>query len=116
LVDGSGDPAFDADIGIRDGRIVDIGRLTGRRGARSRPRRAGHPGFVDAIPTTTARRCGTARSTPRPVTASPRQVMGNCGVGFAPAAAGDQDRLINLMSGVEDIPGTVLSEGWPGTG
>ena len=37
--------------------------------------------------------------------------MGNCGVGFAPLKAGEQDRLIRLMEGVEDIPGVALSEG-----
>jgi N-acyl-D-aspartate/D-glutamate deacylase len=38
-------------------------------------------------------------------------VMGNCGVGFAPVRAGDHDTLIELMEGVEDIPGPVLHQG-----
>ena len=38
-------------------------------------------------------------------------VVGNCGVGFAPVHAADHERLIELMEGVEDIPGTVLHEG-----
>ena len=38
-------------------------------------------------------------------------VMGNCGVGFAPVRTGQQTRLIELMEGVEDIPGTALHEG-----
>lgn len=38
-------------------------------------------------------------------------VMGNCGVGFAPVVPGYRDQLINIMEGVEDIPGTALSEG-----
>lgn len=38
-------------------------------------------------------------------------VVGNCGVGFAPCRAGDRDKLIRLMEGVEDIPGTALHEG-----
>ena len=38
-------------------------------------------------------------------------VMGNCGVGFAPCHPADRDRLIKLMEGVEDIPGTALYEG-----
>jgi len=38
-------------------------------------------------------------------------VMGNCGVGFAPCRAEDRDKLIRLMEGVEDIPGTALHEG-----
>lgn len=38
-------------------------------------------------------------------------VMGNCGVGFAPVKVEDRDRLIELMEGVEDIPGVALQEG-----
>ncbi len=38
-------------------------------------------------------------------------VMGNCGVGFAPVRRQDHDRLIELMEGVEDIPGVALHEG-----
>ena len=38
-------------------------------------------------------------------------MFGNCGVGFAPVRPGQSGYLINLMEGVEDIPGTVLSEG-----
>ena len=38
-------------------------------------------------------------------------LFGNCGVGFAPCKPQDHDALIDLMEGVEDIPGIVLSEG-----
>jgi N-acyl-D-aspartate/D-glutamate deacylase len=38
-------------------------------------------------------------------------VMGNCGVGFAPVRAQNRDRLVELMEGVEDIPGSALREG-----
>jgi N-acyl-D-aspartate/D-glutamate deacylase len=38
-------------------------------------------------------------------------IFGNCGVGFAPVRKGAAPCLINLMEGVEDIPGTVLAEG-----
>jgi N-acyl-D-aspartate/D-glutamate deacylase len=38
-------------------------------------------------------------------------VMGNCGVGFAPALPEHHARLIDLMEGVEDIPGVALHEG-----
>ena len=37
--------------------------------------------------------------------------MGNCGVGFAPVAPDFHDELIEMMEGVEDIPGTALHEG-----
>jgi N-acyl-D-aspartate/D-glutamate deacylase len=42
-------------------------------------------------------------------------MMGNCGVGFAPVKPADRGQLIELMEGVEDLPGTVLSEGLPWT-
>ncbi|MGB0379943.1 MAG: N-acyl-D-amino-acid deacylase family protein [Luminiphilus sp.] len=38
-------------------------------------------------------------------------VMGNCGVGFAPVKPGEEDFLIALMEGVEDIPGAALADG-----
>ena len=38
-------------------------------------------------------------------------VAGNCGVGFAPVRPGKEHWLIGLMEGVEDIPGTALTEG-----
>ena len=41
--------------------------------------------------------------------------MGNCGVGFAPVRAEDLDLLIELMEGVEDIPGVACMKGFPGT-
>ncbi len=47
-------------------------------------------------------------STPHGVTTV---VMGNCGVGFAPAKPDEHEFLIELMEGVEDIPGAALSEG-----
>jgi N-acyl-D-aspartate/D-glutamate deacylase len=40
-------------------------------------------------------------------------VFGNCGVGFAPVRPSDHERLVQLMEGVEDIPGTALHEGLP---
>ena len=40
-------------------------------------------------------------------------VMGNCGVGFAPCRAADHDVLVDVMAGVEDIPGVVMVDGLP---
>ena len=39
--------------------------------------------------------------------------MGNCGVGFAPCRAEDHDVLVDVMAGVEDIPGVVMTDGLP---
>ena len=68
------------------------------------------PGFVDIIPTTMARSRGIYLS-PSSWHGVTTLVMGNCGVGFAPVAPGQQEFLIGLMEGVEDIPGTALNEG-----
>lgn len=40
-------------------------------------------------------------------------IMGNCGVGFAPCRTGDEQTLMDVMEGVEDIPGIALAEGVP---
>jgi N-acyl-D-aspartate/D-glutamate deacylase len=113
VADGLGSPLFEADVAVRDGHIVAIG--TGIQGnARETLDAAGAvvaPGFVDihthydgqAVWDSTL-----ASSSWHGVTTV---VMGNCGVGFAPVKPHDHDRLIELMEGVEDIPGVALHEG-----
>ncbi|MGE3833919.1 MAG: amidohydrolase family protein [Acidimicrobiia bacterium] len=113
VLDGTGGPAMVADIGIRDGRIAAIEpRLDAEAGeVIDATDRMVTPGFVDV-------HCHydgqvtwdglLEPSTPHGVTT---MVMGNCGVGFAPVRPADRQALIELMEGVEDIPGAALSEG-----
>jgi N-acyl-D-aspartate/D-glutamate deacylase len=112
IADGLGSPLFEADVAVRDGRIVAVGHDLGP--AREELDAAGAvvaPGFVDihthydgqAVWDSTL-----ASSSWHGVTTA---VMGNCGVGFAPVRVPDRDRLIELMEGVEDIPGVALHEG-----
>src|SRR4051794_3646839 len=114
VVDGTGAPRRTADVGVRDGVIVAVGKVDE---AASREVDADGamvaPVFVD-IPTPYA---GQASWAPKLHT-SPRNgvttiVMGTCGVGFAPVRDEDHAQLIELMEGVEDIPGVALHEGLP---
>ena len=113
VVDGTGAPAVTADVAVDGGRITEVGKVDGRGDAgarRRRPRRRARAGST-STPTTTARSPGTPSSRPSSWHGVTTVVMGNCGVGFAPVRPGGEGFLIELMEGVEDIPGTALHEG-----
>ena len=112
VVDGTGVEGRTADIAIDNGRISVIGGEVGP--GRHEIDAAGHlvtPGFVDVHTPYD----GQARSEPEMSPSSfhgvTTTVFGNCGVGFAPAKPDSHDWLIQLMEGVEDIPGAALAEG-----
>ncbi len=112
LVDGTGAPAHNGDIAIEDGRIVEVGRVEGK--ARRTIDADGlvvTPGFVDIHTHYDAQATWDPLLTPSCWHGVTTAVCGNCGVGFAPARPDRHDWLIGLMEGVEDIPGTALSEG-----
>ena len=113
VVDGTGAPERTADVAVDDGRITEVGRVDGRGAPRARRRRPGPRARAGSTstPTTTARSPGTPRSRPSSWHGVTTVVMGNCGVGFAPVRPDGHDFLIELMEGVEDIPGTALHEG-----
>ncbi len=69
------------------------------------------PGFVDVHTHYDAQATWDPYLTPSSWHGVTTAVMGNCGVGFAPAAPDRHEWLIELMEGVEDIPGTALTEG-----
>ena len=114
VVDGTGSTSVTADIGIKDGVITEIGRVSG---ASDRVVDADGafvlPGWIDAHTHYDGQVTwddyleGSASNGVTTI------VMGNCGVGFAPVPKGGVDALIDLMEGVEDIPGTALYEGMP---
>jgi len=112
VVDGTGVPARQADVAVQGGRIVAVGSGLG----------AAHrvidatgllvtPGFVDIHTHYDGQATWDSALTPSCWHGVTTAVFGNCGVGFAPVKPGARDYLINLMEGVEDIPGTVLAEG-----
>ena len=112
IVDGTGAEPFQADVAVTDGKIVEIGQITSA--ARREIDATGlHvlPGFVDIHTHYDGQASWDANFTPSIYHGVTTVVMGNCGVGFAPIRPGDQARLIDLMEGVEEIPGSVLSEG-----
>jgi N-acyl-D-aspartate/D-glutamate deacylase len=112
LADGLGSELREADIGIRDGRIAEIGHLAGSGTEEIDARgRLVTPGFVDIHTHYDGQATWASRMQPSSLHGVTTAVMGNCGVGFAPVRTHDHDRLIELMEGVEDIPGAALHEG-----
>ena len=112
LVDGTGAPARHADVAIDGDRIVAVGEDLGE--ARRTIDASGHlvtPGWVDIHTHYDGQATWDPHVTPSGWNGVTTIVMGNCGVGFAPVRPGQEDFLIQLMEGVEDIPGTALSEG-----
>jgi N-acyl-D-aspartate/D-glutamate deacylase len=112
VVDGTGAPARPADVAIDGDTVVEVGRVTG---SAARTVDAGGllvtPGFVDIHAHYDGQASWDERMVPSSWHGVTTVVAGNCGVGFAPVRPTDHARLIELMEGVEDIPGVVLDEG-----
>ena len=101
-----------SDVAVQDGKIAEVGPSLGP--ARREIDAAGlivAPGFVDIHTHYDGQATWDPFVTPSSWHGVTTTVFGNCGVGFAPVRPGKSAYLINLMEGVEDIPGTVLSEG-----
>lgn len=116
LVDGTGAPARPADIAFANGVITEVGPA-GSLGTAHASRvidadgRLVTPGWVDVHTHYDAQATWDPWLTPSSWHGVTTVVMGNCGVGFAPAAPDRHDWLIALMEGVEDIPGAAMTEG-----
>lgn len=119
VVDGTGAQRYRADIGIKDGKIVEVMRRDGDGPALAGEAAetidaTGHvvaPGFVDIHTHYDGQVSWDSLLEPSSGHGVTTVVTGNCGVGFAPVRPGTEDWLIKLMEGVEDIPGTALTEG-----
>jgi N-acyl-D-amino-acid deacylase len=112
VVDGTGAPARTADVAISDGIITDVGQVEG--GTRREIDADGllvTPGFVDIHTHFDGQVTWERDLTPSCWHGVTTAILGNCGVGFAPVRPGGEAQLIELMEGVEDIPGTALSQG-----
>jgi N-acyl-D-aspartate/D-glutamate deacylase len=113
VVDGTGAPARTADITVSDGRITGVGDHRGEDAARTVDAEGllVTPGWVDIHTHYDGQATWDEVLAPSSWHGVTTLVTGNCGVGFAPARPDRHDWLIGLMEGVEDIPGTALSEG-----
>jgi N-acyl-D-aspartate/D-glutamate deacylase len=112
IVDGTGSPRFTGDVAVKDGLIAAVGTV---HGDATREIDAGGkvvaPGWVDVHTHYDGQATWDQEMAPSSWHGVTTVVMGNCGVGFAPAAPDRHKWLIELMEGVEDIPGTALAEG-----
>src|SRR5437868_3763588 len=115
VVDGTGADRFTGDIGVQDGVIVAVKRGGGLEGEAAETIDAAGkvvaPGFVDIHTHYDGQATWDSLLEPSSQHGVTTIVSGNCGVGFAPVRPGSEDWLIRLMEGVEDIPGTALTEG-----
>ncbi len=114
VLDGDGGPARQADIRVASGVIVEVGPELTPLPNEKLFDATGYlvtPGFVDVHTHYDGQATWDAQLAPSCWHGVTTVVMGNCGVGFAPVRPDQHQRLIDLMEGVEDIPGTALNEG-----
>ena len=112
VIDGTGDKRFVADVAVKDGKVAKVGQISDP--AVKEIDAAGKlvtPGWVDIHTHYDGQATWDPLLAPSSWHGVTTVVMGNCGVGFAPVKPKDRDFLIELMEGVEDIPGAALSEG-----
>jgi N-acyl-D-aspartate/D-glutamate deacylase len=113
IVDGSGGKPFIGDVAFKDGVITKVApKISGA--ARREINAEGHivtPGWIDIHTHYDGQVSWDDELAPSSHNGVTTVVMGNCGVGFAPVRPGQEKELIELMEGVEDIPGTALYEG-----
>jgi N-acyl-D-amino-acid deacylase len=112
IFDGSGKKPFFGDIAIDDGKITSVGKI--QSSGKDEFDAKGNivtPGWVDIHTHYDGQVSWDPYLTPSSWHGVTTAVMGNCGVGFAPVRPGDENFLIQLMEGVEDIPGSALHEG-----
>lgn len=112
IVDGSGGVPRRGDVAVRGGVIAAVGAVhgVGRREIDA----AGWlvtPGFVDLHTHYDGQAIWSERLNPSSSHGVTTAVIGNCGVGFAPCRGADHEVLVDVMAGVEDIPGVVMTKG-----
>src|SRR5580693_4023042 len=112
IADGSGRPTRVGDVAIDASIVTAVGKVEGpARRVLAADGQLVTPGWVDIHTHYDGQATWDPEVSPSGWHGVTTVVMGNCGVGFAPARETDRDWLIQLMEGVEDIPGTALSEG-----
>ncbi|BBZ46034.1 N-acyl-D-amino-acid deacylase family protein [Mycobacterium parmense] len=120
IVDGLGGEPYVGDVAVAGGVIAEVGAAgsVDGSGAVREIDATGllvTPGFVDLHTHYDGQSIWSERLTPSSAHGVTTVVMGNCGVGFAPCRQSDHDVLVDVMAGVEDIPGVVMTDGLPWT-
>ncbi|BCZ21072.1 amidohydrolase family protein [Mycobacterium senriense] len=117
IVDGLGGEPYVGDVAVQDNVIKAVGAINGATAAREIDATGllVTPGFVDLHTHYDGQSIWSERLTPSSAHGVTTVVMGNCGVGFAPCRQSDHDVLVDVMAGVEDIPGVVMTDGLPWT-
>ncbi len=113
VMDGTGRAPIDADVAISGNRIAAIAAKIPSAGAEEIDAKGKlvTPGFVDIHTHYDAQAVWDSHLAPSSWHGVTTAVIGNCGVGFAPCKPADREKLVELMEGVEDIPGAVMHEG-----
>ena len=113
VVDGTGVASARLDIGVRDGRIAKLAKTIEGEADRvvDATGKIVTPGFVDVHTHYDGQATWDDHLKPSSSLGATTIVMGNCGVGFAPCRKEDHNVLVQLMEGVEEIPGTAMNEG-----
>jgi N-acyl-D-aspartate/D-glutamate deacylase len=114
VVDGLGGEPYRGDVAVSGGVIVAVGTVdtTGTREIDATGLLV-TPGFVDLHTHYDGQAIWSERMSPSSSHGVTTALMGNCGVGFAPCRAEDHEVLVDVMAGVEDIPGVVMTDGLP---
>ena len=117
IVDGLGGEPYVGDVAVGDGVIKAVGDVNGATAKREIAATGllVTPGFVDLHTHYDGQAIWSERLTPSSAHGVTTVVVGNCGVGFAPCRKEDHDVLVDVMAGVEDIPGVVMADGLPWT-
>jgi len=114
VVDGLGGEPYRGDVAVSGGVIVAVGTVDtpGTREIDATGLLV-TPGFVDLHTHYDGQAIWSDRMSPSSSHGVTTALMGNCGVGFAPCRAEDHEVLVDVMAGVEDIPGVVMTDGLP---
>jgi len=115
IVDGSGSDSFVGDVAVTNGKISAVSeQVIGS--ANHEVDASGKivtPGFVDVHTHYDGQAAWDSHLNPSSSLGTTTVVVGNCGVGFAPCRPEDREVLVQLMEGVEEIPGSALAAGIP---
>ncbi len=116
IIDGSGRPAFNGDVAVARGKIVELGRLDGpARRVIEADGRVVAPGFVDNHCHYDAQVLWDPLCTFSSHHGATTVIIGNCSLALAPVKAHERQKLAGMLSYVEAIPMDVLEAGVPWT-